>query len=401
VNDDRVAHVCPPVEGVVRDVPVRLGEDVARGQVLAVIDSKEVGQAKLDLVIARATLEAERAREAWARTTAANAEDLIRAVENEQPVADIEKAFKDRPVGERRQALLAAFTHRNQVRSLLAGQRDSAGSVSPSTLRKTESDAEAAEAALQALCEEFKFQARQQSKLAELKRKETEAAFDVARGKLLMLGFTDDQIQGINPIAEGPSASLYEVKAPFAGTVVDKHAVRSERVNPQFQMFQLADLSSVWIQADAFEADLPLLRGLGKRGVLFRAPGAGVGERTAEVFYTGDLMDKVSRAVTVTTTAANPDRCLKPGMYVEVGLPRGEAHPVLTLPATAVQRDQGKAFVFVHDGGDQFRRVDVEVGRDTGDHVEIKGGLAAGQVVAVAGGFVLKSELLRDQIMGE
>lgn len=406
VNDDRVAHISPPVEGIIREVRVRLGQDVTAGQVLAVLDSEKVSQAKLELVTARAALLAERERERWARLTAENTDALVTAVAAGKTVAEIDTAFKARPVGERRQQLMAAYTGRNQAKAQLESSRASQGTVPGIIQMKAEADYDSASATLQAMLEEFKFQSRQQARMAELKLKESEAAFDVTRTRLLTLGYTPAQIDTMDPVQEGAAASHYEVKAPFAGTVVDKHAVLSERVNAQFQMFQLADLSTVWVQADAFEADLTLLRSLrgrkmGERQLLFRAPAAGLPESLAEVFYTGDLVDRSSRAVTVTASAPNPDRALKPGMYVEVGLPRGEVAPVVNVPASAVQRHQGQTFVFVLVGDDQFRRADVDLGREAGDRVEVKAGLKPSEVVAVGGGFVLKSELFRDQLAGD
>ncbi|MFO0823379.1 MAG: efflux RND transporter periplasmic adaptor subunit [Gemmataceae bacterium] len=406
VNDDRVAHISPPVEGIIREVRVRLGQDVTAGQVLAVLDSEKVSQAKLDLVTARAALTAERERERWARLTADNTDALVSAVAAGKTVAEIDAAFKDRPVGDRRQLLMAAYTGRTQAKAQLESTRVSAGAVSGIIRQRAEADHDAAAATLQAMLEEFKFQSRQQARMAELKLRESEAVFDVARTRLLTLGYTPKQVAEMDPVKEGATASFYEVKSPFAGTIVDKHAVLSERVNAQFQMFQLADLSTVWIQADAFEADLPLLRGLrgrkpGGRQLQFRAPSAGIPESPADMFYAGDIMDKASRAVTVTASAPNPEFALKPGMYVEVGLPRGGDAPVVHVPARAIQRYQGKAFVFVLTGEEEFRRVDVELGPEAGDRVEVKAGLKPGDQVAVGGGFVLKSELYRSQLAGD
>lgn len=401
VDDDRVAHISPPVEGLVVEVRARLGQDVPAGAVMAVLESKEVGQAKLDLVTARLAAAAEAERAGWAASSAANTADLVKAVAAEKPAAEIDAAFRDRPVGERRQTLMAAYTTRNHLRLQLESQKVSAGAVAGAVREKTESELAAAEAALLALCEEFKFQAAQQARQAELKQKEAAAALDAARTRLLMLGYAAAQVDAMDPVKEGAAASRFEVKAPFAGTVVEKHAVRSERVGPQFQMFRVADLSVVWVRADAFEADLPLLRSLAGRGLAFRAPAAGVAQRPAELVYAGDIVDPTSRALTVTAAAKNPDRALKPGMYVEVRLPRGGPEPVLQVPTAAVQRHAGKAFVFVHAGGDTFRRADVELGREAGDRVEVRAGLSAGDAVAVAGGFVLKSELFRDQLAGD
>ncbi len=401
LDDDRVSHICPPVDGLVVEVRVRLGQEVTTGTVLAVLESREVGQAKLDLVTAKLVATTERERAGWATESAANMADLIKAVTAGRPVVEIDTAFKDRPVGERRQTLMAAYSHRNHLRNQYASQKLVSGTISGATLQKTEAESDAAEASLRALCEEYRFQAAQQSRQAELKLQEVSAAYATARTRLLTLGYTSAQVDAMDPIAEGAAASRFEIKAPFAGTVIEKHAIRSERVGPQSQMFQIADLSAVWIQADAFEADLPLIRNLGSAAVVFRAPTAGVAQRPAAVLYAGDLVDRASRALTVTASAQNPGRVLKPGMYVEVGLPRGGSEPVVQIAASAVQRHQGKTFVFVHVKDDEFRRIDVELGREGGDRVEVKAGLTPGEMVVVDGGFVLKSELFRDQLTGD
>jgi multidrug efflux pump subunit AcrA (membrane-fusion protein) len=67
----------------------------------------------------------------------------------------------------------------------------------------------------------------------------------------------------------------------------------------------------------------------------------------------------------------------------------------------AIQRQGTQPFVFVHRGKGEFRRVDVKLGRTSGGTVEVVEGLGQGQPVVVAGGFILKSELLKDQMAGE
>lgn len=401
LDEGRVARVSPPVEGVVIEVRAQLGQDVKAGDVLAVIDSREVGAAKLEFVRARLAAAAERERAGWATDSAANTTELVKAVAADKQAAEIDAAFKNRPVGERRQALMTAYAQRNHARAQVAGMKASSGAIAGATLQKAETEADAAEASLKALLEEYRVQAAQQARQAELKVKEADAALAAARTHLLTLGYTATAVDTLDPASEGAKASRYEIKAPFTGTVVERHGVRSERVGPTVEMFRLADLSSVWVQADAFEGDLPLLRSLGSRGIVFRAPAAGVAEQNAQLVYAGDIVDRVSRALTVTASAPNPRRELKPGMYVEVGLPRGGSEAVLQVPASAVQRHEGKTFVFVHTGGDEFHRKDVVLGREGGDRVEVKSGLTPGDVVVVEGGFILKSELLRDQLVGE
>jgi len=401
LHDDRLAHICPPAEGIVRDVRVTLGQTVAAGEILAVIDSRELGQAKLDAYKARIGLAAERELAARTRTTMANADELLKLLVAETPLAEIEKRMADKPIGDWRQQLLGAYTRRKQLQAQLASQKASAGAIPESSIHKTEADADAAGAAYTALFEELKFQVKNQVRQAELKLKDAETTLDVARSKLLMLGLSAEAVESLEPIVEGATASHLLVRAPFAGTVLEKHAVRSERVGPQMQMFVIADLSSVWVQADVYEADLPLVRGLKNKPVVFRSKVAGVAERRATVVNTGDMIDKASRSLTLTAEAANADRLLKPGMFVEIGFDIGDGTPALQVPANVVLRHENKPFVFVQEADDRFRRAEVTLGRTAGDKVEVTTGIKSGDRVVVRGGFVLKSELLKDQMAGE
>lgn len=401
LNEERVAHISPPTDGVLRDVPVRLGQTVAAGEALAVLESREFGQSKLEFLKAKVTLAAERESATRTRTTMANGKELLDLLAAETPLDAIEKALRDKPIGEWRQQLVTAYTKRTQLKAEVAAHNASGGVVSEMLQRKTRSDLDAAESTYASLVEELKFQVKNQVRQAELKLKDAETTHDVAKARLLLFGLTADTVEALDPVAEGAKASHLAIKAPFAGTVVEKHAVLAERVRAESQLFVLADLSTVWVQSDLFEPDLPLIRGVSTPAVSFRSIVAGVSERPAKALHVGDLIDKSSRSFTLTAEAANPDRALKPGMFVEVGFDTGDHAPVLQLPAAAVLRHENKPFVFVQQGESAFRRVDVVLGRTAGDNVEITDGLKAGDRVVVRGGFVLKSELLKDQMVGE
>lgn len=401
IHDDRTAHIFPPAEGVVLEVPGRLGQSVAAGDVLAVLDSRELGQAKLEAHKARIALAAERELTARAKTTTLNADELLKLLAAETSLAEIEKRLADKPIGDWRQQALGAYVRRNQLKAQLASLQSSGGAVPESLLHKTEAEVDAAAASYTAIVEELRFQIKNQVRQAELKLKDAETALDVAKAKLLLCGLSAEAIERLDPIAEGSRASHLALKAPFAGTIVEKHAVRSERVGLQSQMFVVADLSVVWVHVDLFEADLPLVRCLTDRPLAIRSSTASVKERWAKVVYSGDVIDKSSRSLTLIAEADNADRVLKPGLFVEVGFDTGDAAPVLQVPAVAILRHENKPFLFVQTSDEKFRRTEVVLGRTSGDRVEIFGGLQPGDKVVTRGGFVLKSELLKDQMVGE
>ncbi len=401
-DDDRVAHLYPPAEGVVAESPARLGQGVRAGDVLAVLDCRELALTKLEWLKAKLALAAERDQAARVTLTMGNARRLLDLIEAKKSVPDIEAALKDQPIGEYRQLLLTAYAKAGQLQSLAAAQKATGVGVAEVSLRRTESDAEAASAALTTAVEDVRFQSRQQVQAAQVKLREAELAHDTAKTKLLLYGVPAADLATLDPVAEGAKAGYLKLRAPFAGVIVEKHAVLSERVGPTFMMFTVADPSKVWVQADLYESDLPLVRGL-KVGspLIVRSTLAGLAETPVTVLSAGEEIAKATRALTVTATAANPDGGLRPGMFVEVAFETGDTATTLQVLNTAVFRAEGEAFVFVQSGDGEFRKAVVTLGRAAGDRVEVVKGLAAGDAVAMSGGFVLKSELFKDQMVSE
>jgi multidrug efflux pump subunit AcrA (membrane-fusion protein) len=100
---------------------------------------------------------------------------------------------------------------------------------------------------------------------------------------------------------------------------------------------------------------------------------------------------------------AATDQALAEGLlalFQREGYERAEPG-ILQVPLEAVQRQDTQAFVFIKESSDTFRRIDVTLGRQAGGKVEVKSGLKEGQEVVVSGGFVLKSELFKEQLAGD
>lgn len=402
LNETRVAHLSPMVEGLVSEVKARLGQEVQAGEVLAILDSREVGQAKLELVKARLAVASARVQHAWTQATNEAANELVQVMAGDAPVSEIEKRFKDRSIGELRQQLVTAYSRRLQAKAQFDGvsRAGAEGSVPEATVTRLRADVEAAEATFRALCEEVRFQTGQQNRLSEQKLRDAQTAEALGQATLMMFGYSRAEIGAMDPLAEGPMVSRYAIRAPFAGTVIDMHAVLADRVGPGKMMFQIADLSTLWLQADVPQKDLPLVQGLTGCKLRMRLSEESEDLQEAVVFYTGDVLDRNTRTATMSALALNPKRLLKPGMFVEVELARPGA-AVVQVPAEAIQRQGSQAFVFVHLGGEEFRVVNVKLGRASEGVVEVLEGVSAGQRIVVAGGFVLKSEWLKDQIAGD
>lgn len=189
--------------------------------------------------------------------------------------------------------------------------------------------------------------------------------------------------------------SLFPVKAPFAGTVIEKNAVLGELAQPDKSIFTIADLSILWIEANLFEKDLGKVR-------VGAAASVTVNAYPGEVFrgrltYISSTVDKESRTVQARIEVANSDGRLKPEMFASASIDTASTSKALTLPQEAVLLINGQAMAFVQEAGG-FEPRAVELGDKIGGRVIVRSGVKEGEQIVVAGAYALKARMLKSQI---
>ena len=403
LNASRVAHVSSLVDGVIREVPVEIGQTVEQGDILAFIDSREVGEAKLQLAKDKLQLASARRASEWHSTIHENTIALLDMLQEGQALDAVEAAFHDRPVGAYREQLVSAVARLNRASADFERIRElGASSVIPEKeVIRARAEHDAAGASYRALKEQIRFEAQQQALDAQQAFKAAEASVAISRSHLLILGYGESDIDSMDPIAEAERVAYYPLRSPIDGTVISKNAPLSQHVDDETELMEIADLSTIWLRADVFEKDLEAIRGLQGKSVVFESGSYPGQQFMANVFSTGDVVDDATRAARLLAMVENPDRLLKPGMFVNVELtPRSDAD-VLQLPASAIQRHGGATFVFVADESGGFERRDVKVGRSTAQLVEILSGVRENELAVIHGGFALKSEMLSELMVEE
>jgi Cu(I)/Ag(I) efflux system membrane fusion protein len=215
--------------------------------------------------------------------------------------------------------------------------------------------------------------------------------YDAARRKLASFGPTPAEIDAL--VASGEARALLAIRAPISGVVLESRAVAGAAVAEGADLFKLADPSSLWACVHLTEKDLAAVRpGMTATLRTQAYPGR---EFRGRLVLVGAAMDASTRTVEGRVELANPDGALKPGMYVEAGLDSADTRPVLTVPAAAVQEFSIGRVVFVQVGPTAFALRPVETGETIGERIEIRAGLSDGEIVVAAGGFFLKSELMK------
>ena len=177
-----------------------------------------------------------------------------------------------------------------------------------------------------------------------------------------LLGYANDTVP--EEATAGDVLSRVEIRAPFAGTIEEKHFAPSDRVKPADVIFVLADTKSLWVAADIREQDWLALGLEPGQELSVDTPALPGCTLKARFKRTGRRVSPETNSVSLVAEIANPNGLLRPGLFVRVSIPIGPPKDVLCTPAAAVVQHEGAKFVFVQTGPKTFRRADVTTGLD-------------------------------------
>jgi membrane fusion protein, heavy metal efflux system len=231
---------------------------------------------------------------------------------------------------------------------------------------------------------------RAQQVTSEKDLQEAEANHRAVCQGLRTLGFTEEQI---DELSEKPQeAVLLDARAPFAGEITGRNAVRGSLVEAGAPLFTIADRSVMWAELSVPETALSRLK-----------PGQEV-ELTVDSLpdckFKGKLtwisaeLDETTRMAKARAEVPNPDGFLKARMFAKARILTDKAAGALLVPSSAIQRVDGKPFIFVNLEPDLYDARAVRVSSHSGDSWIIAEGLKAGEKVATEHAFALKSQLL-------
>lgn len=396
LNEDRLSHVYPIVEGVVDRVSTALGDVVEKDQVLTVVHSREVGQAKLEVFQARLALEIAEAQYKVQQELSENTTKLLDALRSQKEITEIQKQSQNQNMGEYRERLLNAYADYLKAQadvSRLEGIAQS-GAVSGKQLLAAQARRNADLATFQARIEQIAFELQSALLVTSQAVKSARTRVAVATTSLKILGCGEDEVQVIDPMQQGESISHYSIRAPFHGTVIAKDVTLGEQVRRDKQLLTIADLSTVWIKADVYEKDVPLLSTLAGSDLELVSEAWPDKTFHAKVFFTGEIMDETTRTIAMRAIADNEQHLLKPGMFVTIRLPTTANVESVQVPSSAVQQHENRSFVFVHKGDGKFARRDVQIGNRGRQWTVVESGLTEQEPIVSDGGFILKSKLL-------
>ena len=208
-----------------------------------------------------------------------------------------------------------------------------------------------------------------------------------ARRRLELWDLPPDAIQALENEREPRRTMLF--RSPVSGFVIEKHVVRGQHVTAGMSLYTVADLSEVWVEADLYEEEAPLVREGAQATITLDAYPE---ERFyGRAVYIYPYVEERTRTVRVRFAFPNARGRLKPGMYANVVLDVVFGEGVV-VPTNAVLDSGDQQHVFVAQGEGYFDPRPVVVGRRLGETIEILEGLEGGELVATSATFFIDSE---------
>tara|TARA_R110002072_G_scaffold173600_2_gene328417 strand:- start:212152 stop:213648 length:1497 start_codon:yes stop_codon:yes gene_type:complete len=405
-NDNLHIAVTAPTDGILTQVLLKPGDRVQAGQVLGWLNSSEIGTARADVLLRQHDADRTASLAERARTLAANVTALTGALKGSPDFDVLKKQFADRQLGSYRDELFGALSSVVLAESLERNSAELAASgvLSGKAVQERQAAVQAGRARLEAACEQAGFDVWKSHDQAAATAADAQRRLEIARQHLASLLMSDDAIHSTGNKSDASALgandddleqlSRVAVRAPFAGTIESRTFSASERVHAADSLFVLADTSTLWITAEIRENDWPAVAVEAGQTLSVNVPALGDATLQARVDFIGREVSLDTNAIPIVAVIDNADGRLRPGLFVRVSVPVGVKVDVLAVPDRSVLQHDGRSFVFVADGGNQFRRVDVEPGDDGDGYIEIVSGLNVGNQVVTHGAFILKSELL-------
>lgn len=337
-DQTRVARVSSPVSGVARRVQVELGAKVTEGEVLALVDSAEVGKARAELLQGLAQVE-------------------VRTQALKRLQASLEVGFRNRGEIEEAGAALRA------ARIGLLGAQQALANLGL------------------AVC------AEELAGLAKLSE-------DDLAARAPLLGLSDRARAALE--GQPRSTNLVPIAAPLGGTVVDRDVVPGELVDPSQALFVIADTTRMWAVVEVRLDDASRLE-VGQK-VVFRPDSTTSPAVPGSLTWVASEVDEKTRTVKARADLDNAEGILRAHSFGTARVVVRESDEAAAVPSEAVQWEGCCHVVFVQTRDDLFKTRKVRLGARSGGYTEVLVGLVPGEVVAARGSHVLKSEILRSRL---
>lgn len=219
--------------------------------------------------------------------------------------------------------------------------------------------------------------------------------YEASRERLRLWDISEGQIKELE--ARGSPIKTLTLYSPIGGFVLTRNAFEGQRITPETELYTIADVSTIWVLADIYEYELPMVRlGQAATMTLTYFPGK---EYKGKVTYVYPQVDAATRTIKVRLEFLNPDYRLKPDMYANIELHIDYGKQIF-VPQEAVLDSGNMQIVFVALEEGYFEPRRVRLGARVDTSYIILSGLTPGEKIVTSGNFLIDSESQLKAAMG-
>jgi RND family efflux transporter MFP subunit len=395
IDYDSTRHLSiqAPAECVVKSWLIKSGQRVYQGDALAVLSGTEIALARSEIKKSEADVRVKKINFDWSKETKDNLNLLLATLKRRPTVEEVVVQFDGKLLGEHREHLLNTYTKYILASKVAKRTKplSEQGIVTGKMAEARFSERDVASTEFTAACEQSDFDSRHSLAKAEAELELAQQRLAVSKGRLgLLLGPQAD-------VSADGVAGNFKILAPFDGRIEALVTSPASRLAQGDEILRLADTSTLWVTALIHQHDWGVLQIESSELVSVTFPAIPNERFDAKFCFIGPVVSPKTRAISMVAELKNRCGRFRPGMLAWVDLPLEAAYKALVVPTASLQRHESQAFIFIAEGENRFRRVDVTTGFETPEQVEIKQGLTTGQRVVDRGAFYLKSELLLEQ----
>lgn len=304
LHPDRLVHVLPKMPGVAREITKNIGDSVKAGDVVAILESREMADIKANYLASKEKL--------------ALASSLL----------EREKRLYDKKVSAEQDYLNAKSVY-----------------------------------------------------------EEARINVQLAKQKLHAFGVDDEEIQNLTS-ENDPDLRLYDIRSPINGVITARHISIGEYIENTTTIFQIADLSVIWIDIGIYPKDLLKVR----KGQLVDILFPDGQKASAKIIYLSPIIQDETITAQAIAELKDPNENWRPGSFVKVNIATEKITVPILVPKDAIQEIDGKEFIFVK-ASEGFEKRQVQLGVSNDTNVEVLSGLKQGEEYAASNTFLLKADL--------
>ena len=428
INTDRMVHIVPNAAGVVRQVLKNVGDTVRAGEVLAWLESAELGKAKVDYLTKLAEVgccSIDLTRTQQIHDSTMKLLETLQSAPSLETLSQISGAALDKNhttlVSSYSELVLAKSAYLRE-KSLFEGKISS-----EKDYLAAENEFKKAEAKYAASRDSITFEVQRNLIDAQRDQQVRLIGLKGAERNLYILGLTAEDINDVRLLAQSQSSTdaheevctdpnctecakhsaqdaqsvaaesnteneklaWYPLRAPFDATVIEKHITLGEKLSGDSSIFTVADLGTVWIDLSVYQKDLPFV----KEGQYVEiAAGPATPKVEGKISYVGPVVGEKTQTAPARIVLDNTSGLLRPGTFVTADVLVEKIAAEVVVAKNILQDVDDKTSVFVQDEHG-FEPRAVTLGSSDEDYVEITSGLRPGEKVVTKNSFRLKAEL--------